>query len=160
MSPIETAVTETLASAGIRYRAVLIGPTVRDGWQCDAWRVRFERLADPAVGFDLDYFTGTGHRKMPPHPAGAPFRPGTLAHEQWAARGTPVAPHPTGVLASVVLDDTRGADFDSWCADLGMSTDSRKALAIYEQCQRQTRAAREFFGPTVFARIAEILEDY
>lgn len=37
-------------------------------------------------------------------------------------------------------------DFDDWCSDLGMDTDSRKAERIYRQSERQTAALRRLLG--------------
>jgi hypothetical protein len=50
-----------------------------------------------------------------------------------------------GCLAS----DAAGADqpFESWAADLGFDTDSRKAYALWERLQRHHEELKAFMGP-------------
>lgn len=54
-------------------------------------------------------------------------------------------------LADVVSCLCRDADgeldsFDDWCSDLGMDSDSRKALAMFEQCQKTRAWLRRALG--------------
>jgi hypothetical protein len=140
------AITEALRAAGIEYRAVLTQrgaiqpPDTKDGrpWEHDAWSVAFTRSGKQPLA--LPYKTGTGHRSK--------------------EFGRPNAPHAADVLHSIVCDDTRGASFAEWCADFGYDEDSRRALAVYEQCQKQTDAARRFLGRDLLATIADLLQDY
>ena len=59
---------------------------------------------------------------------------------------SPRAPTRNEVLANLVMDcqiaDQLFADF---CGDLGYDTDSRKALATYEACQKEMYELRNFF---------------
>jgi hypothetical protein len=140
------AITEALRAAGIAYAATLIQkgaiqlPDTKDGkpWEHDAWSLAFTRTGKQP--FVLPYKSGIGHRTK--------------------EFGRPIAPHAADALYCIVSDDTCGASFREWCADCGYDDDSRRALAIYEQCQRQTDDARAFFGRDLLEAIAELLQDY
>jgi hypothetical protein len=157
---IEAGIAAALDEAGTTYTATLAQRSARsaDGWEHDLWRVVFSRGREQ---FALNHRTGTGHRTPAPMPndGGPRPRPGTLMHERLEAQRQPIPPHPAGVLHSVVMDDPRGEEFESWASDCGYDPDSRRVLAIYEQCQQQTREARAFFGP-LLDELAEQLADY
>jgi hypothetical protein len=47
------------------------------------------------------------------------------------------------LLYSLVLDADSARDtFANWCANVGLETDSRKALSMYEQCQNNIERLR------------------
>ena len=54
----------------------------------------------------------------------------------------------TAEVLECLLIDASGADesFDDWCCNLGYDTDSRKALASYQQVQDQTARLRRFLA--------------
>lgn len=56
-------------------------------------------------------------------------------------------PDAEGVL-DCLLSDASGIDqdFESWASDLGYDTDSRKAEAIYKECQKQTEKLKRLLG--------------
>jgi len=56
-------------------------------------------------------------------------------------------PDAEGVL-KCLLSDASGADdsFESWCADYGYDSDSRKAERTYKQVQAQTAKLRRLLG--------------
>ncbi len=144
---IEAAVKQAIIDAGITYRITNCGERVREGnWKCDGWMFTFQR-GWSGKPVEFEYFTGTGHRK--PH---------VLKSLDLPAR--PVTPPVAGLIHSLVMDDTQGQDFSEWCSNYGYDDDSRKAMATYEQCQRQTRKARELFGRELFAKFAELTADY
>jgi hypothetical protein len=67
---IKTQVDEKLKGWGIAYAVRYVGETKREGWQCDAWRISFARVSNPArlpgtMTIETDYYTGLGHRRMP-----------------------------------------------------------------------------------------------
>jgi hypothetical protein len=71
------------------------------------------------------------------------------------------APKLLDVLASLLLD-ARCADepFESWCADMGYDTDSRRALATYEACAVIGKEMRQLFTRDELRELDEIFADY
>jgi hypothetical protein len=133
---IETAVSEFIASAGVSYSVQLVGATKRDDWECDEWRVT---LKSARADYTFPFYTGTGHRKA----------------------GQPKAPHAASVLHSVVLDG--GAidlSFVDWCDEYGYDTDSRKALATYDECCESGRKLRKLFAAELREQLTQLLQDY
>lgn len=64
---------------------------------------------------------------------------------------------PVEVLACVCRDaQSASQPFDSWAADLGLDTDSRKALATYMACQEQGTKARRLIDHATFERLADL----
>jgi hypothetical protein len=65
--------------------------------------------------------------------------------------GAALCKEPTAadVLNCLCLDAmsyTNTQEYENWCANLGYSTDSRKAYRIYEQVRRQTKKLEKFLG--------------
>lgn len=54
-------------------------------------------------------------------------------------------PESVDVIQSLLSDATEES-FSDWCGDLGMDTDSRKALAMWETCREIDRVMRRCFG--------------
>lgn len=52
------------------------------------------------------------------------------------------------VLYSLLMDVTmvEGRSFEEWCDDLGLDTDSRRALKTYEACVAQVEPLKAFLG--------------
>ena len=142
---IEASVNELLQREQIDYTATLMmkyakSDDTANPWLHDLWRVTFTRVGKgKPTTFSLDFRTGTGHRRK---------------------FDTPVIPKAASVLSSVVMEDTRGESFDSWCANFGFDNDSIKALDIYRMCQRQTDEAKKFFGEYVYHTLAVLTENY
>jgi hypothetical protein len=161
-------ITALLNGAGVAYSAILVQrgaiqqPDTKDGkpWEHDAWEIVFAKSG--ANSLRVPYKTGIGHRKAPAWDRSIYARSPKTAFDrrQLEVSGRPVAPDAADVLHSLTMDDTRGESFRDWCANYGYDDDSRRALATYELCQRQTDDARRFFGRETFERIAEILQDY
>lgn len=150
-----TQVTEILAHAGVTYAAeyrgekrnALGGNTPMDQWTCV-----FTRIEGRAQIVEFDYFTGLGHRKAP---AGV-----TRAFDK-VRLAKPRAPHPAGVLHSLILDSSAAdQSFESWCGDFGYDTDSRKAFATYEACQQNADKLRGFFTRETLESLTSALQDY
>ena len=157
---VEAAADALLQAAGVSYAATLVQRGAKDdsGWEHDAWRIEF--LKDGRK-LEQSFRTGIGHRAPPGNTfAGRKLRPGTLAWVEHENRKTPVSPKAASVLSSLVSDDTQGESFESWADNFGYDSDSRKALAIYMECQRQTDAAKRFFGHDVWASIVSTVEGY
>lgn len=176
---IRAAVADYLDTKGIAYTVHHLGERERDGWKHDAWTVAFAR--DRALA-SFDYSTGIGHRKYvkgnylenigafrpskPEHyydrrpPAAIAGKPGTLFAAEWDKRHLrAVAPHAADVLHCLALDASAGTmTFTEWCADFGYDTDSRKALATYEQCQETADKMRRVFGPDAARELQQLTE--
>lgn len=161
INPIETSVSEYLASIGVTFNAVLVGERKVDGWKHDAWVVSF---STGKVSADFDYKTGTGHRKSKtPMPSDiARLSPNIIARVDWEKRNlSPVRPPAAGVLYSLLLDSSAaGVSFGEWCGDFGYDTDSRKALGIYEACQQNGDMLKKIFNPEQLKTLSELLQDY
>lgn len=83
--------------------------------------------------------------------------PATLAVEFLLRHAKPELP---GLLACLVMDSScLESDFEEWASDLGFNPDSRKDLALYEECRSQSRRFKKCVGEH-FDAIAEALQDY
>ena len=135
----EAKIAELIEEAKLEAIIQYTGEQNRDGWKCDGWHITFKHL-DRSNKAEMDsvYYTGIGHRKD-----GKPKRPGLA-----------------GILSSLLSDGQVASEtFEDFCADLGYSTDSRKALDTYLACQDSGRKLR-FFGYTLKTTLAKLLEDY
>jgi hypothetical protein len=103
-----------------------------DNWQdtADQWRVNIG-------GQFFDYYTGVGHR----------------------INDKPQRPELDGVLHSLIMDSAACEEsFEDWCSNFDYSTDSRKALQIYLDCQENAAKLRKA-GVDIAAE-RERLQDY
>lgn len=165
MSDTEKAVSEFLTRNGYVYNVTNRGERNRDGWQCDAWLCEFARLRNVAPATQresFEYFTGTGHRKQVKRMPAPAYRKGTAAYEEWARDAfRAVAPPAASVLYSLILDSSAvGQSFESWCADYGYNSDSRKAEATYRACQENADKLARVFSRADIATLEEMLRDY
>jgi hypothetical protein len=177
-NPAHAAVTELLESARVSVQIFPAGTAlVRDGWEYDGWRVQFTRpsminagKSSPSKSETFDYFTGTGHRKVSKvdalrinqhwQPISTPtVRANYKRDMDRAAR--PVAPHVASVLHSLIMQrSAHDMSFSDWCSDYGYSSDSIKALSVYQACADNTKRMREMFTREELSKLAEILHDY
>lgn len=90
-----------------------------DNWQHYAWTVNFAPPSKPIVS--LTYKCGIGHvTKIKSH----------------FVTPRPIPPKAAEVLACYCRDYTDSdCAFDEWAVTFGFDTDSRKALAIYDECR-------------------------
>lgn len=135
-----------------------------------------KRLQDKWVvvieGQMFDYFTGIGRRK---HKFGANSCQKMFAGDCLAASWKnpisvnvqrmiehdtkAVPPTLDDVLYCLPMDAGAGhVSFADWCSDFGYDTDSRKALSIYEACQKNADKVRKFIPDLEKAR--EAFQDY
>lgn len=65
-------------------------------------------------------------------------------------------------VMSCLISDSSCLDenFGYWADSLGYDTDSRKAYAVYEQCQAQTKRFKEFLGADLFNIAINEVEGY
>ena len=102
-------------------------------WKHDAWTVT---LGCDGRTLTTPWKAGTGHR----------------------SKGTrkPIAPKAEDVLASLIMDSESGnATFSEFCGNMGMDTDSRKALETYLACQKTGEDLRRLLGVNPAALIYE-----
>lgn len=162
-NPTDTAVAEFLHSSFVDFTVNLVGPTERDRWECDEWRVTFKRAK---IELKTAYFTGTGHRVDTPITRMARVYLKNVSRNSISWRNMlkgmkPVTPSAAGVLHSLVLDG-RAADmsFIDWCDEFGRNPDSRKDLAAYDTCCETGRVLRSLFPHETRAKLEELLQDY
>lgn len=159
---IEAGVSAILADCGIVFSAVLVDGNAVDenGWKYAAWKVAFSGQGRQT--FATPYSMGTAHREIKP---GCHVPPGlvnwqnprTLFDEDFRNRCTrPTAPTAATVLHSL-LSDASAADstFEDWAADMGLDSDSRKALAEYLACQETAVSLRRIFGSAVLEKLSD-----
>lgn len=127
-----------LQARNIKFSAVLVGPTKRDNWECDAWRVTFGK-------FTTDYFTGIGHRKA------------FIKHQE----KRPVAPCAAAVLYSLMLDaEACETSYQDWCDNFGYESDSIKALNAYRACEAIGQELRKTLDHATREAFRSVLQDY
>jgi hypothetical protein len=173
---IRAAVAAKLETLGITFAVRYVGATKRDDWECDVWAVTFTRAARvlqsghnmPAVSLAESYFTGLGHRTLTALAQMhlRKFKPGSIGYRnELRALGDTAykinAPHAADVLYSLSLDGMAcETSFSDWCADLGMDSDSIKALNTYQACERIGHGLRALLSQHELAEIREALADY
>lgn len=129
----------------IKFSAQLVGPTKRDNWECDAWRVSFGN-------FSTDYYTGTGRRKLPN---------GFKKDNPLGIKPKPVAPCAADVLYSLMIDaEACDQSYQDWCDNFGYDSDSIKALNTYRACEEIGRNLRKVFDHATLESFRNILQDY
>ena len=164
---VETFVTVDCA---VNYSVTYTGAQKREDWECDGWRFTMKNQS-------FEYFTGLGHREDVT--AGTKKRAAldfysltekdkagqTLYGRRYLQRvqelRKPQTPPIAGLLYSIILDSTSAEQsFESWCAELGYDSDSRKALSTYMACQENSDKLRRVFSPAQIAHIQELLQEY
>ena len=137
----------------------------------DHWLVLF-RLPNGGAEETVDYYTGLGHRKRLPegrrtwHKDILSSDPGNWedlrTYRGYVESDTrPVAPKLDHVLHSLSMDaSAAGMSFEDWAGDLGYDTDSRAALATYEECQKSAKRLTRITGERDLGKIAEAFADY
>lgn len=67
---------------------------------------------------------------------------------------------PAGVLESLRMDceGVAGSTFEDWASDLGMDTDSRSALAMFEQCRATSSTMLSALGADGMAELFTVEE--
>lgn len=149
-----------LTEAGVSFRIVLFGATVKDKWECDQWRVTLSKGTKIET---FDYFTGTGHRKSSkPVPLEIKRFPNTLHAEAWHKVHTkPKMPEIAGVLSSLVMDANAGyLTFYEFCMDYGYDDDSIKAKKTYDQCKENADKIKRILHNEILDALRLALQNY
>lgn len=167
----DRAVWEYLQSIGVKLESVYQGGRVDNDngnkWEHDLFTVRFTRGKSV---METDYRQGIGHRVSGNlHGLGAEAEQagaGAPKYLEMAFKGAKVVktyvkkPSPAAVLYCLLSDAAAGSElFADFCAELGYDEDSRRALAIYEACQKTAVQMRMFTGEER-EKLNELLEDY
>lgn len=160
-----------LQSIGVKFESVYHGGRVDNDnghkWEHDIFTVRFVRGKSE---IETSYRQGIGHRvsanlnglraEAEQAGAGAPKYLDMVFKGRETIKTYVKAPSAASVLYCLLSDASLGAElFADFCADLGYDEDSRKALAIYEECQKIAAKLR-MFTPGEREKLAELLEDY
>lgn len=159
-----------MADAMVEHSAQYCGETTRDNnWKCDEWLCSFEKQTrnnpeNPYQVEEFEFYTGLGLR----HPVNTVSRrmqtqlnPRSVAWHEIEKTRKPKPPHPADVLYSVVMASSAcEQSFADWCYSFEYDTDSRKALATYEACQRDADKLKRIFNHAQLAQIREIVQDY
>lgn len=115
-------------------------------WACDVWRAT---LTYEGRSWSTEYRTGIGHRA-------ASDTKGFYGGPETAKRKITAR----NILECLFSDAQSGYDlFESWCEDMGLDSDSRKALDTYLQCQRTSRELRRLFGADYSTIESEVSDD-
>lgn len=120
----------------------------------DQWRVTISSRA----GFhSFDYFTGLGLRTKTYSGYGRKWDAMRKKHFD----DKPKKPKVADVLHSLIMDASAADEnFDDWCDNFGLSSDSIKALNTYKACLDIARALRKHFSPDTLRTVRELLQDY
>lgn len=164
----DRAVWEYLQSIGVKFESVYQGGRVDNDngnkWEHDLFTVRFTRGKSV---METDYRQGIGHRVMSPvtglgreaEDVGA-SGPVFFGYGDRMTKIYVKKPSPAAVLYCLLSDAAAGSElFADFCAELGYDEDSRRALAIYEACQKTAVQMRMFTGEER-EKLNELLEDY
>lgn len=172
---IQKQIASIVECASVSYSAQYVAQTVRETWACDEWRVTLAYPGKPAQTFP--FFTGLGLRAPATErdKKTARFEFGGLLDRDIKQRTIygkryldwvestrkPAAPHVADVLHSLILDMSAcEQSFNGWCADMGMSDDSIKALETYRACQENADKLRGVFNPGTLSALRDALQDY
>ena len=124
------------AVSGILADAMLLRDPLKA--ESDNWQETAHHWLVTIGGQTFDYYTGGAHV---------------------TEKGTPKKPSLDDVLHALVSDATAcDESFEDWCDNYGYNSDSRKALAIYLQCQENAKKLRKA-GVNIAAE-RERLADY
>lgn len=161
---VDLAVDLYLSEIDVSYSAAhVVLTTDENKWLHDVWAISFARAQKPAL--TSAYKTGIGHRILT-----AAERQYGKARERlrnstslgWVRKRTlPKKPFAACVLHSLLLNaDSGNMLFEEFCANFGYDTDSRKAFAVYEACQKVEADLRRFLSRAEREKLAELLADY
>lgn len=155
----ERAISELLAANGITFEVFVVGELVSvDNWQHDAYHVRFTKSGKTE---SFDFKQGIGHRSKVAAPKGEKVCrvAGKMAMKGSHFREFLILPTAASVIYSLLLDSQAcGESFAAWCSIFGYEEDSRKALALYLECQ--SIGQRLGFLSGIRSQIETILQDY
>ena len=172
----DTAVAALLNANGISYSAYYGGTYNKDNWNADLWRVSFTKGGKT---FSTDFKTGLGHRMAATGftSLGANLQQyrdavkavtglervlaETNATDKNSRKLYVIAPTQASVLYCLLADASMAEDgFSDFCANCGYDTDSRKALEMFLEIDKQAQAMKQVFSNDTIEQLNVLLEDY
>jgi hypothetical protein len=72
----------------------------------------------------------------------------------------PYKPMAKDVIYSLLADRTNGENFEDWCSNFGLDSDSIKALNLYLASQESEKKLNLMFDRETIKKLEEELEDY
>jgi hypothetical protein len=174
---IDDTVARLLLESGVSFSAIfrgekknaLGGTHPMDKWEC--------RFSCGLRAEEFEFYTGVGLRAEPtemdktrarisfPGLSAKDIQNRTIYGRRYLAEiekaRKPKAPTAASVLHSLMRDSSAASQsFDSWCSEYGYDTDSRKAYATYEACQRNADKLRRVIPPGLLWSDLEIALQY
>lgn len=152
---------------GLTLTSVHLGLTTWDEMNpkmlADEWRVQ---ISYNGKEYTTTYRTGIGHRKMNEKRGVKRERGGyaTLVsapvNEKTACeQGLLLVVQPNiADVVSCLLSEASSAEevFEEWCSGCGYSSDSRKALNVYLECQNTLSKLRRMFGYELYNELTKL----
>ena len=134
-------------------------------WPCDHWVFVVE-------GVSFDYYVGIGQRKkLPGSTHNEPYNTydALMTLSTWTQdllkkleKVSKIKAYPPldDLLHCLVSDASLATEtFDDWCGEFGYDTDSRRAMATYEECQKTIGKLRNI-GIIDLQAATEAFQDY
>jgi hypothetical protein len=159
-----------LASLNVTCHFTHLGLHLNGGWLGDTWHVELKDSNGKTFSF-ADFRTGVGNRKITVN--GQKYLndlkmqrksltdAGTFKFHSDTWNSKPVKPSVSDFLYNINLDSQLSLDsFEDFCSNIGLDTDSRKALDNYLQCQNIVKEYSRFFSNETREQINTILQDY
>ena len=146
-----------ILSGAVTMKATLLRRPVKpksEDWRETAFHWRVFLSCDGRT-METDFYCGAGWvEKLKPYQ----IQRNRSVPGYWKAKPKP--PTSADVLSSLIMGaNSSDSTFPDFCADMGYSEDSRKALETYLQCQDSGVKVRALLGP-FFGPISEELQDY
>ena len=93
--------------------------------------------------------------------AGRVQTPGVRTMSIGYSMGSAHTQPPTAVeVLECLASDACGSDtFEDWCSDLGMDSDSRKALQTFQAIRRNTKRLETFLGMSAHAFLRQVADE-
>lgn len=64
------------------------------------------------------------------------------------------------VIYCLLAEDVTGMDYNDFCDNFGYNKDSKEAIRIYKDCNKQTRILNQLFNETEKEMLRDLLQDY
>ena len=127
----------------------------------DEWRVQ---ISYNGKEYTTTYRTGIGHRKVKPgvkkeRGGYATLTESPKSEAEACRRGWLKLVQPDiADVVSCLLNDASSAEevFEEWCSGCGYSSDSRKALNVYLECQNTLSKLRRMFGYELYNELTKL----
>lgn len=165
-------VQEYLNTVEVHYDCLYLGKQEKE-WEYDEFLTIFKSKSGASEKFE--FHTGLGHRiheergfisykdrkELEKYRKSLPNDTPVFFRDPRSTCVRVVRPTPASVLYCLLSDSDLGSEtFESFCDDLGYSTDSRKALEMYLECQANSTKLLKIFTSSQLEELKSLLEDY